>query len=195
MYNKTPLKIIEQIYLNKEIHKRELSRRLKLGMPSIDYAVKKLSDLLKVKKVGNQIHFTLDYSNLRLIPFLYELEIKRLNKLPLEIKNSIINFLIDLKDKPLIAGVFGSYAKGNYTKDSDIDLFLVFQEVNEKEIENSAKKIGLAFNTRISPIYLDYKSFRKSYHEDNKDFFLKLKTNKILISGIEWWREIENESS
>jgi len=195
MYNNTSLKIIEQVYLNKEIHKRELARKLKIGMPSVDYALKKVDFLLKRRKVGNQLHFSLDYSNVELVPFLYMIETKRLNSLPQNIKNSAINFLIDLRSKPLISVIFGSYAKGNYTKDSDIDLFLVFQKVNEKEIENSVKKISLAFNTKIAPVYLDYENFKKSYHEENKEFFSKLKANKIFLNGIEWWREVENESS
>ncbi len=195
MYNNTLLKLIEQVYLNKDIHKRELSRKLGLGMPSVTYAIKKIGYLLKKRNVGNQMHFSLDYSNSELTPFLYMIENTRFNNLPKNIKNSVLKFLADLENKPLISLIFGSYAKGNYDKNSDIDLLLVFQKVSEKEIENSAKKINLAFNVKIEPIYLDYDTFKKSYHQNNKEFFLKLKTNKILINGIEWWREIENESS
>lgn len=194
MYNNTQLRIIEQVYLKRDIHKRELARKLKLGMPSIDYALKKVDYLLNKKEVGNQLHFSLDYSNEKLVPFLCMVEAKRFNDLPRDIRGSVANFLIDLKNKPLIAIIFGSYAKGNHTKDSDIDLLLVFQKVNEKEIENSAKKISLAFNTKIAPVYLDYEDFRESYHKDNKEFFLKLKENKIILNGVNWWREIENEA-
>jgi len=195
MYNNTELKIVEQIYLNKSIHKRELARKLKIGMPSIDYALKKIAHLLKNRKIGNQLHFSLDYSKYELIPFLYSLEASRFNKLPQNIRNAVNSFLRDLKNKPLISFIFGSYARTDYTKNSDVDLLLVFQEVNEKEIENSAKKISMAFNVKIAPVYLNYDNFRKSYHEDNKQFFSKLKEHKILLNGIEWWREIENESS
>ena len=56
MYDNTETKIIEQLYLNKEIHKRELARRLKLTMPSIDNALKKIKSIVKIKKIGNQLH-------------------------------------------------------------------------------------------------------------------------------------------
>ncbi|OYT31647.1 hypothetical protein B6U93_03230 [Candidatus Woesearchaeota archaeon ex4484_78] len=196
MYDNTELKILEQIYLKPGIHKRELSKQLKLGMPSIDYALKKIESLLKKQKSGNQIRYSLDYSKDALTPLLYNVEYLRLSKLPAKIKLSIKDFLKELKEKPIIVVIFGSYARGNYTKSSDIDILLVYQKVeNEKQIENTAKKISMRTGTKINPVYLDYPVFKDSFHDPTKIFFKNLKKDKIILIGIDWWRQLKDEET
>ncbi len=196
MYDKTEIRILEQVYLNPGIHKRELSKRLKLGMPSIDYGFKKISKLIKQKKSGNQINYFLDYSKYGLTSSLSTVEHFRFEKLPAKVKLSINDFLKELEAKPIIAVIFGSYACGNYTKDSDIDILLVFQKIdNPKKIENTAKKISMNTNTQLNPVYLSYNEFKESFHNPTKEFFKKLKKDKIILIGIEWWRQLEYEEA
>src|SRR3989344_4048754 len=86
MYDNTEIRILEQIYLNPGIHKRELSKKLKLGMPSIDYGLQKISRLIKQKKAGNQIRCFLDYSKEDLTPSLNIVEHYRFEKLPAKVR-------------------------------------------------------------------------------------------------------------
>ena len=73
---------------------------------------------------------------------------------------------------------------------------LVFQKVeNGKQIENAAKKISMRTNTVISPIYLDYGSFKESFHDPTKEFFRNLRKYKIIVIGIEWWRQLKDEEA
>ncbi|MBU0459286.1 MAG: nucleotidyltransferase domain-containing protein [Candidatus Woesearchaeota archaeon] len=196
MYDNTKIKILEQIYLNPSIHKRELSKQLKLGMPSIDYGLQKISQLIKQQKAGNQIQYFLDYSKEGLTPALSTVEYSRLERLPAKIKLSVRDFLNELKDKPLLALLFGSYANNTYTKNSDLDILLVFQDVKDsKWIENTAKKISMKTNTRLNPVYLGYQEFKESFHNPTKEFFKKLKKDKIILIGIEWWRQLINEEA
>jgi len=196
MYDNTELRILEQVYLKPGIHKRELSKQLKLGMPSIDFGIKKIDKLLKKQKSGNQINYFLDYSKKALTPMLNNVEFSRFNKLPAKIKLAVNDFLKELKEKPIIAVIFGSYAKGNYTKTSDIDILLVFQKLeNEKQIENIAKKISMRTNTKINSVYLDYDVFKESFHNLTKDFFKNLKKEKIILTGIDWWRMLKDEEA
>lgn len=196
MYDNTKTKILEQIYLNPGIHKRELSKRLKVGMPSVDYALQKIGKLVKKQKAGNQINYFLDYSKEELSAALFTIEHVRLEKLPAKVRLSIRDFLKELKDKPTIALIFGSYAKGTYTKDSDIDILLVFQKIDEsKQIENIAKKISMKTNTQLNPVYLDYQSFIDSFHNSTKEFLKKIKKDKIILIGVEWWRQLQDEEA
>lgn len=196
MYDRTEIKILELIYRKPGIHKRELSKQLKIGMPSVDYALKKVESLLKKQRSGNQIKYSLNYSKKELVPLLYEVEYSRFDKLPTKIKLAIKEFLEELKEKPIIVTLFGSYAKGDYTQHSDIDILLVFQKLeNANQIENSARKISMRTNTKISPVYLNYSSFKESFHNPTKEFFKNLKENKIILVGIEWWRELEDEEA
>ncbi len=196
MYNKTEIGILEQIYVSPGIHKRELSRRLKLGMPSIDYGLKKINKLIKQEKSGNQINYFLDYSRKEITPCLNAIEHSRFEKLPTKISLAVNDFLKELSEKPIMALIFGSYASGDYTKDSDIDILLVFQKIEySKKIENIANKISMKTNTQLSPVYLNYKEFKESFHDATKDFFKKLKKDKIILIGIEWWRQLIYEES
>ena len=196
MYDKTEIRILEQIYLNPWIHKRKLSKKLKLGMPSIDYGLKKINKIIKQKKSGNQINYFLDYTKEMLSPALGAVEHSRFERLPAKVRLSVNDFLKELKDKPLIALIFGSYAKGTYTKNSDVDILLVFQKIEDsKAIENTAKKIGMKTNTQLNPVYLSYQEFKESFHNPTKDFFKKLKKDKIIFIGVEWWRQLEDEEA
>src|SRR3989338_7528140 len=165
MYDNTEIRILERIYFNPGIHKRELSKQLKLGMPSIDYGLQKISKLIKQKKSGNQINYFLDYSKEELVPFLNIVEHSRFERLPAKVRFSVNDFLKELEIKPIIAVIFGSYANNTYTKNSDIDLLLVFQKIEgPKKIENTAKKISMKTNTQLNPIYLSYQEFKESFH-------------------------------
>jgi len=196
MYDKTEIRILELIYLNPGIHKRELSKQLKLGMPSIDYGLKKISRLIKQKKSGNQINYFLDYSKEELISLLNIVEYSRFERLPAKVRLAINDFLKELSEKPIIAVIFGSYASGNYTKNSDIDILLVFQKIEDsKKIENTAKKISMKTNTQLNPVYLSYQEFKESFHNSTKEFFKKLKKDKIILNGIEWWRQLVYEEA
>lgn len=196
MYDKTETMILEQAYLRPGIHKRELSKQLKVGMPSVDYAIKKVDKLLIKEKSGNQIKYYIDYSMPALTPLLSEVEFSRFERLPAKIRLAVRDFLNELDEKPVIALIFGSYAKGNFTKESDIDILLVFQRLGkEKDIENTAKRISMRTGTKIGPVYLDYPVFRESFHNPRKEFFKNLKENKIILIGVEYWRQLENEKA
>ncbi|MBI4439542.1 nucleotidyltransferase domain-containing protein [Candidatus Woesearchaeota archaeon] len=196
MYDKTEIRILEQIYLNPGIHKRGLSKQLKLGMPSIDYGLKKINKLIKQKKAGNQINYFLDYSKEMLSSALGAVEHSRFERLPAKVKLSVNDFLRELKDKPVIAVIFGSYANGTYTKNSDVDILLVFQKIeNSKEIENTAKKISMKTSTQLNSVYLGYKEFKESFHNPTKEFFKKLKKDKVILVGMEWWRQLQDEEA
>ena len=196
MYDKTEIRILEQIYLNPGIHKRKLSKQLKLGMPSIDYGLKKISKLIKMQKAGNQINYFLDYSKEGISSALSTVESGRFEKLPAKVRLSVNDFLKELEMKPIIAVIFGSFASGTYTKNSDIDILLVFQKVEDsKKIENTAKKISMKTNTQLNPVYLGYREFRGSFHNSTKEFFKKLKKDKIILIGIEWWRQLIYEET
>ena len=148
------------------------------------------------KTAGNQINYFLDYSKEELIPLLNAVEHSRLERLPAKVRLSIRDFLKELETKPIIAVIFGSYASGTYTKSSDIDFLLVFQKIEDpKKIENSAKKISMKTNTQLNPIYLSYQEFKESFHNSTKEFFKKLKKDKIILIGIEWWRQLVYEEA
>jgi predicted nucleotidyltransferase len=74
------------------------------------------------------------------------------------------------------AFVFGSYARGNFNENSDIDLALVMKNLkNSFTMQVELMKIGRKFDTRIEPHPFDEMDF-----EPSNPF-----ANEILKSGIQ----------
>src|SRR3989344_2668269 len=131
------------------------------------------------------------------VAYLKQAHTENFLKLPKKIINSASEFLNEMQEKPLIALVFGSFAKGNYTGNSDIDVLLVFQKIiNQADIENTAKRIGMRTNTKITPVYVDYGQFEKNFLNKNHEFSNEIRQNVIILAGIEHyyrllWRFLE----
>ena len=74
-----------------------------------------------------------------------------------------INFLKDNKYDIQRAYVFGSYAKGNFNEDSDIDLAIVLKNVkNSFNMQVDLMKLRRKFDTRIEPHPFDENDFDTS---------------------------------
>ena len=184
----TKLKIIAELEKRHNgAHLRELSRLVKTGLPN----AKRFIDILEKEKVirkqkeANLLKIYLRESQTT-IAYLKQTNNEKFILLPVKIQNTITEFLNELEIKPLLTIIFGSYAKENYNKESDVDVLLVFQKLeNAREIDNTAKRISMRTNIKISPIYLEYKNFEKNFLDKNHDFSKEIRQDVIIINGIE----------
>lgn len=185
---KTKLKMIDLLEQHKEgIHLRGLSRMLKTGLPNVTrYAnILEKENVLQKKKEANLVILKLKKSQ-KTIAYLKQINTDRFLSLPKKIQIAVTDFSDELGVNPLLTIIFGSYAKGNYTKNSDIDVLLVFQKLeNEKQIENTAKRISMRTNTNINSIYLNYKNFEKNFLNKEHDFSKEIRQKIIIFSGVE----------
>jgi len=185
---KTKLKLIELLEDNKSgVHLRELSRLLKTGLPNVVRYAKILEKegVIKKQKDANLVKLKLNESQ-RTVAYLKQVNTERFLTLPKKIQAAINEFFGELEIKPLIVIIFGSYAKGRYVEDSDIDILLIFQKLeNESQIENTAKRIGMRTNTNISPVYLNYKNFEANFLNKEHDFSKEIRQKVIILSGTE----------
>ncbi len=192
---KTKDKILSKIYLKEGTHMRELSRALNIGMPTIEHHIKilEMEKLIKKKKEGRNIKLFLNYKNINTVSSLYAIEYARLSYLPENIKTAIFEFLRQLTCKPILTVLFGSYAKDSFNRKSDIDLFLVFNEVKKDDVESKSKAVKYKYGVEISPVYIPFSEFSQKFFDEKDRFMRELKQNKIIISGVEWWVLLENE--
>jgi len=190
----TELEILKRIYLNEGIHVREISRQLKIGMPSVKYALDKLisKKLVLYKREARNLKFYLNFKNNLLISYLYQIEYDRIYKLPKLVQDSLFDLIKILEKKPVLVIVFGSYANGSYSNESDLDLLFVFNETDE-EVEKKSEIIGNRYNLNIQPIYLNFNEFNKNFFNEKDKFMGQIKKNKIIMIGIELWVMMENE--
>ena len=178
----TKLKIIAELENEfNGIHLRKISRLVNSGLPN----VKRFLEILEKEKVvskekeANLIKFALKEGQ-RTLSYLKQVNTDKFFGLPVKVQNSIGDFLDEIEDKPLIALIFGSYAKKNYTKESDIDILLVFQK-----IENTAKRISMRTNTKINPVYIEYKNFKDNFLNKEHNFSKEIRNKVIVMLGIE----------
>lgn len=188
------LNVLAEIYMKEGTHLREISRKLKLGMPSVKMHTDRLlkEKLIIKRQEGRNIKFYLNRKNMFLVPYLYQIEYVRLSKLPKHVGEAVFGLIAALDTKPLLTIIFGSYAKDSYTKNSDLDLMLVFSRM-DSGIEKKARLISSRYSVKIEPVYLEWESFRKKFFDEKDAFMKELKAWKIIVSGIEHWLMLEKE--
>ena len=88
-------------------------------------------------------------------------------------KNAVTYFLDKLEEQPIIAVLFGSTAKGNYSEDSDIDILLI---VNKKiKTEKTEKYVNSQTGMHVNCIQITYRDFINE---------LRLKQDRVIQSAL-----------
>ncbi len=192
----TRIKIIDALDKNKKgVHIRELARLVETSYNNTVRNIKILEkeNAIRKEKEANLIKIRLKNS-LMTVAYLKQAHTENFLKLPKKIIMAITEFLNELQEKPLIALIFGSFAKGSYGSGSDIDILLVFQKIiNQNDIENTAKRISMRTNTRLSPVYVDYESFQKNFLSKDHAFSNEIRQNVIIFTGIEHYYRLSWE--
>lgn len=169
-------KIMELFYTEKSarLHLREIARKAKLHEPSTTKFLKSLEkdNILRSEKDGNQKKYSIKPNYKTYAAFqLFDLE--KLNSLPSIRKNAIKYFLDALKEKPIIAFVFGSTAKGIFKANSDIDLLIITNsKTNTIEAEKNAESLT---GIRISVFQMNLAAFQKE---------IKIKDDPVIQAAI-----------
>ena len=148
---------------SREFHLRELSRLLKLSMPTIISATDKLAkeNLITTEKGKVVTKVTANRDNIDFT------RLKRMHNLELIYQSSIIDHISESYNNPKAIILFGSFSRGEDIEKSDID-------------------IAIITNKRLSLDLLKYEKILKkaiSIHEVNLDKISKeFKAN--LLNGI-----------
>jgi predicted nucleotidyltransferase len=105
-------------------------------------------------------------------------------KIPKSLKN-FLDAIRLLKDKIYMVALFGSYARGDYDKDSDIDILVVSKSHDYKLrerivelIEKSMEAVG--YKEMLSPIIMDVQHFNKIKKSNTDLYYFLNKEGKIL---------------
>ncbi|MFH1801920.1 MAG: nucleotidyltransferase domain-containing protein [archaeon] len=133
----------ERSYFNEICEKTGIKSKNNL-LRNLD-AMVELGVLKKEKGKGNTF-YGINYNNAVSLGFLGLINAIKLQELPLERRSAILEVVDSVK--PEVAVVFGSTAKGNFGKSSDIDLLLVLEKT--KGIGEAARKIGSRYGVRVN---------------------------------------------
>ena len=156
---------------DKEYHLRGIARLIKV---SPKYVGKELEKLLKINLVnkygkGNMNIYSINKNNIILN------ELKQIF-----VKTDYLGELIrrELKDKVKYAFIYGSFAKGEETESSDIDLFVV-GDMKEDDLIGIIQKLEKTTNREINYVLWSENTFKqraKSHH-----LLKTIKKSKIIM--------------
>jgi predicted nucleotidyltransferase len=171
-------KIVENL-IKKENHIRGLAKELDTNQTTISRKVIELEkkNILDYKEEGrNKVYFLKD--TLEKKEFLYILEHEKLldtlEKYP-ELRNIIEEFKKIYFKKIGTVILFGSYAKDNPTKKSDIDIYI---ETMDKKIKKTSELIDSRLNIKIGKF------------DKNSVLGMEIIKNHIIIKGVERFYEL-----
>jgi len=131
--------------------------------------------LLKSHIVGNLKEYSLNIDNTELKDYLIAAEIYK-KILFLKKNRKLANIF---KKDTRTAGIFGSYARGTQTSDSDIDIFII-GEKKEEDYDNLGKKYDLDINI----VYFSGKNATKLLKGKN-NLMKEIALNHVIIFNAE----------
>ena len=161
-----------------ELHVREIQRRSGLNDRTVRQELSKLTrlDLVKGRKDSNRVYY----------------KANKVNPLYSEIHNLVLKTvgLVDILRAALKEGqiqmafIFGSFAEGKETADSDVDLFVI-GDLGLRRISTLLSGTSEKIGREINPHVMNINEFRKRINADDHFISGVMKSRKLFIVGEE----------
>jgi len=179
------LKVLSSFFPEgKEITLKLVMKRSKLSYEPVYRILKQLVDkqLILVKRFGKTLVYSLDFSREKIrIAFIFYVNEKK-EKFAKDYKR-VYRALSKVDEEDIdFLSVFGSYAKGNSTKHSDVDVLCVSS--NKNKIENKLKGLRYETDLEFTPVVISRKEFSK-IKKENEQFWKDLIEWGIIFRGYE----------
>ncbi len=141
---------------SKETHLRELSRLLKLSMPTIisvtdDLAKEKL--IIKIKRG----FITKMQANMESVGFIRK---KRMYNLAMVFESGIVEYLVKIYNHPKSIILFGSFSRGDDIEKSDIDIAVITKKKVDFDIAQYEKLLGRSISIHETDLDKVSKEFK-----------------------------------
>lgn len=157
-----------------EVYLRELSRKVELSIFALKNAVDDLVEdgLLLERREGRLRYLKANMENL----FFKHL------KIAFNVKKILDSGIVDYLNKkvPALSSIvlFGSWARGEDDKESDIDILVIGQKPKRINVSDFEKRLG----RKVELTFLRWSEWRKTIQED-RAFYLEVITNGIVFYG------------
>lgn len=173
---------------NERITINRLSEELNIDYKNVYNIVKRLErdNLIFLEKIGRGYQCIL---NKKVHPTIFEAEYQRRKKFLKQSNFRVIYKKLKNLYFPFIALIFGSYARGNETKASDIDLMVICEKGRDADIQRT---ISL-FPLDIHLVSFNFKEFNSMVKTKEFNVVAEALVNNIILIGIEdYYRMLEN---
>jgi len=185
----------------KEIHLREIARLSKVSLNNVDNSLRLFvkDNIFKRRDVSNMVFFKPNLENealLKIFEFL-ELEKKKKfydkNRKIARLLQKYTQDIIDLSNKRIqLVILFGSVARGEWTKGSDIDILVVVSEKDKDVIAALNKaKINVSPLLKISPISTTTEKFIEGFRKKTEFYDELWKDRVVLYNEFLFWQMIK----
>ncbi|MCX6710194.1 MAG: nucleotidyltransferase domain-containing protein [Candidatus Woesearchaeota archaeon] len=206
MRQKTLIKIIR--LMRKELDKGQtilgISKQLGIGYrPAYNHIIEmEKEQIIQVQKIGHSKQCKLNLAGAKTRHLLESLDIIKKEELYQEHSklNAIIEGLISKLAEKYFSEIhsvilFGSYAKGTTTKQSDIDLMFIVNNLKNKNlresIERESASYQYSYNIKISPLITDVEELKKMLRAKELNVGKEAREHGISLYGHEmFWRII-----
>ena len=204
MRQQTLLKIVRLMRseLDRGLTIREISKRLNIGYrPAYNHINSMEKEgIIKIIKVGNAKQCFLNLGNAKCRHLLEEADALKKEEIYRENKKikAVIESLILKLTKEFISDIhsivlFGSYAKGNATKASDVDLLFIVTDLKNKQLREGIERESASYqyfhNLKVSPLITDINEFKKMLRSEELNVGKEAREYGISLYGYEmFWR-------
>lgn len=185
------IRILEYFYNNQIGHVRQIESITKLPKHTLLKYLETLSTkkIIFSKKQGNQKIFELNYENKIIKIFFAYFDNLRLERLEYKRKTAITEFIKKTKEilPTYFILLFGSSAKNNYSKQSDIDLIIISNHKSEL-LKRIKEEINAEKGIKINYLIMTIEEFKKE--KDNKENYAlqdALKTGYPVYGEINYY--------
>lgn len=175
VFSKTNLKILRLIKREEGLYVREIAERLSVSPFAVHKSVKLFKNLgfVKEKKVKNRKTVYLERANAILQRTISLINISDL------VTNKNFQRLRDIGK----VGVYGSFASGEDTRESDIDLWIYpFSKISDIGLREITREIERDFETEVRLLVLNDSKIRE-LRENDPEFYYRLKLTSIFVDG------------
>jgi len=178
--------LIENI--NEDFSIRELSQKIRRPYVKIHKSIKRLADKkVIIETIRGKSHYcSINYKdNIDVVCFINSQRAKAFLERNKKIDLIIANIFSSLKFPDYSLILFGSYAKGNADKHSDIDLAIITSKENKAEAErvmNSAKRLS---SLEIHSLEFTYDDFIEMLRSKEGNVGKEIIKKSIILKGCE----------
>ena len=172
--------LLNQFLLNEnsEFYLRQLSNRFNLSPRQVSLELQNLQKIGLIKKrvSGNLHNFSVNKKH----PIFYELKSIFLKTVGL--KDVLIKYFADYKNRIDLAFVYGSMAKGDATAESDIDLMII-GEISARQLSGIMSKAGNELKREINYSVFSLDEFKTRLIQNDHFISTIIKEKKLFILG------------
>ncbi|MFH1669436.1 MAG: nucleotidyltransferase domain-containing protein [Candidatus Woesearchaeota archaeon] len=190
--------------LDKGLTIRQVSQMLNIGYrPAYNHITRmEEQEIITIERVGKAKQSLLNLKSEKCRHLLDEVGMQQkeqLLKKHTKLKNVLENLTKKLTEK-FVSEIhsivlFGSYAKGRSTKESDIDLLFIVSDLKNKTvregIERECASVQYSYNIQVSPVMTDIPELKKMLEAEEMTVGKETREHGIPLYGSEkFWRAV-----